>query len=61
MPGVNESIDNFLAKALICNLPITFINHPTAPHAFDVMDDSETSREIIRQILTFMRFHLLQK
>jgi acetyl esterase/lipase len=61
MPGVNESIDNFLVKALICNLPITFTNHPTAPHAFDLMDDSETSREIIRQILAFMRFHLLQK
>ena len=59
MPHLNETIDRFLVKALIYNLPITFANHPEAPHAFDVMHDSETSREIIRQILAFMRFHLL--
>jgi hypothetical protein len=58
-PRLNETIDSFLVKALSCNLPITFVNHPTAPHAFDLFDDSETTREIIRQILAFMRFHLL--
>jgi len=58
-PHLNETIDRFMDKALIRNLPITFVNHPTAPHAFDIMHDSETSREIIRQILAFMRFHLL--
>jgi hypothetical protein len=58
-PHLNETIDRFLVKALICNLPITFANHPAAPHSFDVLDDSEASREIIRQILAFMRFHLL--
>jgi hypothetical protein len=59
MPHLNETIDRFLAKALIHNLPVTFANHAEAPHAFDVMHDSETSREIIRQILAFVRFHLL--
>ena len=59
MPHLNETLDRFVAKALSGNLPITFINHATAPHAFDVMDDSETSRQIIRQILAFMQFHLL--
>jgi hypothetical protein len=58
MPHLNETLDRFLAKALTCNLPIRFTNHATAPHAFDVMHDSETSREIIRQVLAFMRFHL---
>ncbi len=58
-PHLNETLDRFVAKALTCNLPITLTNHATAPHAFDVMHDSETSREIIRQILAFMRFHLL--
>jgi dienelactone hydrolase len=58
-PQLNETIDRFLSKALSHNLPITFVNYPTAPHAFDIMDDSEMSREIIRQILTFIRFHLL--
>jgi hypothetical protein len=59
MPHLNETIDRFLFKALICNLPVTYTNHPTAPHAFDLFHDSETSREIVRQILSFMRFHLL--
>jgi hypothetical protein len=59
IPHLNDTIDRFLVQALICNLPITFANHPTAPHSFDALHDSETSREIIRQILAFMRFHLL--
>lgn len=59
MPHLNETLDRFVAAALTCNLPVTIANHASAPHAFDVMDDSETSREIIKQILAFMRFHLL--
>ena len=59
MPHLNETLDRFLGKALTRNLPVTFVNHPESPHAFDVLHDSETSREIIRQILAFMRFHLL--
>jgi acetyl esterase/lipase len=59
MPHLNETIDRFVAQALTCNLPVTFTNHPEAPHAFDLLHDSETSREIIRRILGFMRFHLL--
>jgi len=58
MPHLNETMDRFLSKALTCNLPITFVNHPSAPHAFDVTHDSETSREIIRQILAFIQFYL---
>lgn len=59
MPHLNETIDRFVVKALTCNLHITFTNHAAAPHAFDLSHDSETSREIIRQMLAFMRFHLL--
>jgi len=59
MPHLNETLDRFLGKALTRNLPVTFVNHPKAPHAFDLHHDSETSREIIRQILAFMQFHLL--
>lgn len=58
-PHLNETIDRFMAGALSRNLPITLVNHPAAPHAFDLLHDSETSREIIRRILAFMRVHLL--
>ena len=58
MPHLNETLDRFLCEALTHNLPLTFVNHADAPHAFDLLDDSETSREIVRQILAFLRFHL---
>jgi hypothetical protein len=59
LPHLNETLDRFLFKALTCNLPITFVNHAAAPHAFDLLHDSEDTREIIKQILAFMKFHLL--
>jgi hypothetical protein len=57
-PGINDSIDGFVRDAVQRDLPVTMVNHAGAPHAFDLFDDSETSREIIRQILRFMQFHL---
>ena len=57
-PRLNDTIDLFLVHALSRNLPIRFANHSLGPHSFDVIDDTETSREIIRDILAFMRFHL---
>lgn len=59
MPWLNAALDVFLSRALACNLPITFANHPEAPHAFDLFHDSAVSREIIREILAFLRFNLL--
>jgi hypothetical protein len=40
----------------ICRLPSRITQ---GPHAFDVLHDSETSCEIVRQILAFLRLHLL--
>ena len=60
MPGLNDALDRFVAGALACNLPLTFVNHASGPHAFDLFDDSDTSREIIRRILAFLQFHLGQ-
>ena len=60
IPHLNETLDRFLAHALTHNLPVTLTNHPSAPHAFDLFDDGEASREIVRQILSFMRTHLLK-
>ncbi|MCP4902679.1 MAG: hypothetical protein GY906_37425 [bacterium] len=59
MPNLNKSIDRFLAQALAANLPVTLINHASAPHAFDLFDDTEVSREIIRRILAYLKFHLV--
>jgi hypothetical protein len=59
MPHLNESLDRFVAQGLTCNLPVTLVNHAKAPHAFDLLHDSETSREVVRQMLAFLRFSLL--
>jgi hypothetical protein len=56
--GLNDSIDRFLTHAVARNLPITFVNHAAGPHSFDLLDDSETSRQIIRQILDFLATQL---
>jgi hypothetical protein len=58
-PHLNEAMDRFLYHARAAGLPVTLVNHPRAPHSFDLADDSETTRMIIRQILDFMRCHLL--
>jgi hypothetical protein len=58
MPGLNAALDRFVAQALSANLPLTVVNHPTGPHAFDLFDESRTSHEIVRQALAFFRFHL---
>ena len=57
-PDLNDSIDRFFAKALALNRPVTLINHAAGPHAFDLLDDSETSRRIIRQVLDFLTSRL---
>jgi len=58
MPSLNTALDRFVAAALACNLPITVVNHSTGPHAFDLMDDGECARAIIRQTLAFLQMHL---
>ena len=60
MPGLNEALDRFLAAAVAHNLPVTFVNHSVAPHAFDLWHDSEMTRWCIRQILAFLRLNLLK-
>lgn len=57
-PHLNDSIDRFVTGALALNRPITVVNHATGPHSFDLVDDRESSREIIRQVLGFLRSQL---
>jgi hypothetical protein len=56
--AANTSIDGFVRHALAHNLPLTFVNHPTGPHAFDLDDDSPTTHLIVKQILAFLTAHL---
>ncbi len=56
--GLNDAIDRFAADALRANLPVTVVNHAGAPHAFDLVDDSDASRHVVGQVLEFLRFSL---
>jgi dienelactone hydrolase len=53
-PRLNETLDRFVAGALARDLPLTLINNPGAPHAFDLTEDSEATREAVRAVLTFL-------
>ncbi|HEX7191316.1 MAG TPA: hypothetical protein VF381_07065 [Thermoanaerobaculia bacterium] len=57
-PGLNAALDRFIAEGLKRGLPLTLINHPTAPHAFDLFDDSETTRHVVQQTIEFLRFRI---
>ena len=54
MPQLNASLDQFAAAALGANLPLTLINHPAGVHGFDLYEDSDASRRIVRAILGFL-------
>lgn len=55
VPGLNETIDRFVAGAIAANRRITLVNLPDAPHSFDTSHDCAASRSAIEQILAFMR------
>jgi hypothetical protein len=57
-PGLNDGLDRFAARAVTRNLPLTLVNHATGQHAFELEDDSDASRAVIRQALSFLGLHL---
>ena len=56
----NASLDAFVAAALARDLPLTLVNQAGAPHAFDLVYDSEASRATIREVLRFLRDRLVR-
>jgi hypothetical protein len=58
-PGLNQALDRVVMQALHRDLPVTVLNYAIGAHGFDLDDDSCDSREVIRQILAFLRFQLL--
>lgn len=48
-------VDEFIQTALAKNLAIEFLNHANGRHAFDVLDDNERTREIIRRTIEFFK------
>jgi hypothetical protein len=58
MPHLNATLDRFVSAALARNLPLTVVNYSTGSHAFDLMDNTNRSRSVVRQTLAFLQEHL---
>jgi acetyl esterase/lipase len=57
-PGLNRTIDEFVSAAEQRDLAVELVHQPEGHHAFDVVDDSDASREVIGRVLAFLRGHL---
>lgn len=54
---LNGGVDRFVQTAVAKNATVDFSNHPTGRHGFDVLDDNERTREIIKRTLEFIKAH----
>lgn len=57
-PFLNRSLDNFAQEALTKNFALELVNLPTAPHAFDVLQDTDEVRAVIRRTFDWARDRL---
>jgi acetyl esterase/lipase len=57
-PDINTSIDTFMAEASWRNLNVELLVHEQGQHGFDVRNDNNRSRAIIRRTLEFFQQHL---
>lgn len=54
-PVLNDRLDRFVTEARAAGVPVEQIDHAEGPHAFDIVDPSPRSREVIEQVLDFLR------
>lgn len=57
-PIIMNTTDHFVAEAIRSNAQLSFINYPEGQHDFDILDDTENSRLIIRQTVDFLTENL---
>ena len=57
-PNITASVDEFLRVALAKNIALTVTNDPEGHHGFDIEDNTDASRNVIRQTLEFVKEHL---
>jgi len=58
-PLINQGTDAFVAEALAANASVDVVNHRDGRHAFDILDNNDRSREIIRGAISFIKSSLL--
>jgi hypothetical protein len=54
---LNAGLDRFVQTALVNNITVDLMNHAQGQHGFDIEDDNDRSREIIKRTLEFIKSH----
>ena len=54
-PGLDGTIVQFVAAARARGLALMLVEHASGPHSFDLVDDSPRTREVIEEVLGFLR------
>jgi acetyl esterase/lipase len=57
-PRINESVDAFLKASVQAGVSVDLLTIPDGQHAFDLLDDTARSREVIRRTVAFVKDHL---
>jgi hypothetical protein len=57
-PWLNRSLDTFVREARRRRLPVTVRELPRAHHSFELVDDAEDSRAVLRETVRFLHTHL---
>ncbi|MEN8193328.1 MAG: hypothetical protein ABFS12_10970 [Bacteroidota bacterium] len=58
---VTKTTDHFVSEAIKSNAELTYIHYPEGQHDFDILDNTKTSKLIIRQTIDFLTTHLLEE
>lgn len=57
-PWLNDGVDRFVAGALARGATLDLLTHPDGRHGFDILDDDDRTRGIIRRTVEFLRERL---
>jgi len=61
IPGNQEEFARFIAAAKKAGVDLTIADYPEGEHAFDLVNDTDRSRQIIAQTLKFFKEHLMEE
>jgi acetyl esterase/lipase len=55
--ALNSGLDRFVQAAMASGITLDVMNHAAGHHGFDIEDDNDRSREIIKRTLDFIKAH----
>jgi dienelactone hydrolase len=60
-PGLDATLQRFVAAARARHLALSLLDHPQAPHAFDLVDDSPATHAVVEKVLDFLQRELTRR